>query len=92
MSSPISAVNIRRLPDGREFHGMERGWKGRLLTIEVSDPLFKDELGPGALVECTTQNHAYLGVIQETAAEEIFIAVEHSIERARLEPINDIWR
>jgi hypothetical protein len=90
-SSPISAVNIRRLPDGRDFHGIERGWNGLLFAIEVDDPLFAAELLSGALVECTSHSHVYFGVVKEIADGRIIVVIEHSIERAQLEPINDTW-
>jgi hypothetical protein len=80
-------VKIRTLPDGEFRHASEVGWTGRLLELDLlggSFPL-------GTLLEIENGGMVYLGQLQQQTGSRAVVAVEHSVNRDTLKPIQDIW-
>jgi len=84
-----SEVTLHRLPEGGIQRAVERSWSGRHLELE----LFAggDDLGIGALVEIETGAAIYLGEIQRRQGPRLWVAVEHSVDRAKLARIQESW-
>lgn len=83
--SSVAAMKVRRLPDGDFQEGLEVGWKGRLLRVEVSGGEFA--VGMPLEIECGSMT--YLGELQERSGSSHVILVEHSVDRAKLDFLED---
>ena len=81
------AVQVRVLPDGKSQDARLIGWKGRLLELEVSGYSFP----PGTLLEIEHGGMVYLGEVQQQTGPSLVVAVEHSVDRGRLKPIQEAW-
>jgi hypothetical protein len=78
-------MKVRRLPDGDFQEGLEAGWEGRLLRVEVSG----EEFAVGMPLEIECGSMIYLGELQERSGSRHVILVEHSVDRAKLDFLED---
>jgi len=81
------AVRVRVLPDGKSQDASIVGWNGRLLELDLpgeSYPL-------GTLLEIEQGAMVYLGEVQQQRGPVLTMAIEHSVDRNRLQPIQEIW-
>lgn len=81
------AVRVRALPDGDFLHASETGWKGRLLELDLPAGQFS----VGALLEIEHGAMIYLGELQQLAGSAAVVAIEHSVNRNTLKPVQEIW-
>ena len=84
-------VTVRPLPDGESRDGVEAGWTGRILEIDLTDDARTAALASGALVEVEDDERLYLGVLQDTRPSGVSVAVEHALERRHIGWIRDVW-
>jgi hypothetical protein len=84
-------VRLRLLPDGAFRNGLEAGWHGKVLDVDLLEHDGRPELDAGAPVEVESQSNVYLGVLQECRTAGVSILVEHSLERSQVGWIEDIW-
>jgi hypothetical protein len=80
-------VKVRTLPDGEFRHASEVGWTGRLLELDLMGGSFP----LGALLEIENGAMVYLGELQQQTGSTAVVAIEHSVNRDELKPIQDIW-
>jgi hypothetical protein len=80
-------VRVRALPDGEFQDVSETGWKGRLLELDLPAGGFP----VGALLEIEHGAMIYLGELQQLAGSTAVVAIEHSVNRDALKPVQDIW-
>jgi len=85
--SEQTAVQVRILPDG-EFHNASViGWRGRLLELDFPGSNFP----LGTLLEIEQAPMVYLGELQWQTESVLVVAIEHSVDRTRLQPIQKAW-
>lgn len=84
-SSAAAPMRVRCLPDGNFQQGLEAGWEGRLLRADVSGGEFA--FGMPLEIECGSMT--YLGELQERSGSIHVIRVEHSVDRAKLDFLED---
>ena len=80
-------VKVRSLPDGEFHHASEIGWKGRLLELDVRNGIFP----LGTLLEIEHGAMVYLGELQQLNGSKLVVAIEHSVNRETLKPIQEVW-
>lgn len=80
-------VKVRTLPDGKFRHASEVGWTGRLLELD----LLGESYPLGTLLEIENGGMVYLGELQQQTGSKAVVAVEHSVNRGTLKPIQDAW-
>jgi len=83
-----SEVALRRLPEGSFERALERSWSGRYVELEL---LANADLPLGTLVEIDTGEFIYLGEIQRKNGTKLWVAVEHSMNRAKLARVQEAW-
>lgn len=84
-----SEVALRRLPEGSFERAVERSWSGRYVGLDLLQD--SDQFPIGTLVEIDTGEFIYLGEIQRRQGLELWISVEHSVNRAKLARIQEVW-
>jgi len=84
-------VTVRPLPDGDCREGLEVGWIGRVLEIQLTNDPRSQGLAPGALVEVEDDERLYLGVLLDSGPSGVSVAVEHALERRHIGSIRDVW-
>lgn len=84
-------VIVRPLSSGEFREGLEAGWTGKVLDIDLVDDATTPELDPGALVEVKSGNRLYLGVLQTSHPSRVSVLVEHMLDRDEIEWISDVW-
>lgn len=87
--SEMSEVALRRLPEGSFERAVERSWSGRYVELGLLTD--SDQFALGALVEIDSGEFLYLGEIQRREGRQLWISVEHSVNRAKLARIQDAW-
>ena len=80
-------VRLRCLPDGVFQDASELGWKGRVLELDGTGL----DLLPGALLEIESGAMLYFGEFLRNDGSTATVLVEHSLDRAKLQPIQQIW-
>jgi hypothetical protein len=85
--SAAAAMKLRGLPDGDFQKGLDPIWKGRVVTVDVQN----QGLPVGALVEMECGTMTFLGELQYRSGSTHVILVEHSLDRAKLESVDDSW-
>ena len=84
-----SEVALRRLPEGSFERALERSWSGRYVELDrLAD---SDQFPLGTLVEIDTGEFIYLGEIQRQNGTKLWVAVEHSVNRAKLARVQEAW-
>lgn len=83
------SVLVRSLPEGPAEHGTKRRHKHNLLELEMSGAA--PFLRAGTLVEVESEDALYLGQVDRREASQIWILVEHKVDRVRLKRIHDRW-
>jgi len=81
------AVRLRCLPDGAFQNASELGWKGRTLELDITGC----ELSQGVLLEIEAGSMLYFGELVRNDGSTASVSVEHSLDRAKLEPIQQTW-
>jgi len=84
-------VTVRPLPDGESREGVEAGWTGRILDIDLMDDPRTPALASGTLVEVEDDDRLYLGVLQDRRPSGVSVTVEHALERRHIGWIRDVW-
>ncbi|MGA2270466.1 MAG: hypothetical protein ABSH44_18485 [Bryobacteraceae bacterium] len=84
-----TVIKLRRLPDGDYREGVEIGWKGRVLEVDL--PSQEGGFPPGTPLEIDCGSMLYLGELQQGSGSTARILVEHSVDRAKLDSIQDAW-
>lgn len=85
--SEATGVRVRGLPDGEFQPASEIGWKGRLLELDLPGGQFP----LGALLEIEDGARLHLGELQQRTGSTVVVAIEHSVSRDALKPIQEIW-
>ena len=88
--SDCNLMRLRSLPDGSFQLVQEAGWEGNMLRLSLSD--LQQGLTPGVLVEIESDAKLYLGEVRQNSGSDMTVMVEHSLDRARLASLQDIWR
>ena len=83
-------MKLRSLPDGGFQEAKEAGWQGNMLHLTLPDG--QAGLTPGVLAEIESDSKLYLGEVRQCEGSVMKILVEHSLDRARLTYMQDIWR
>ena len=84
-----TGLRLRRLPDGAFQEGVEVGWEGRVLEVDL--PGGRGGLSPGAPLEIECGSMLYLGELQHGSGSTARIVVEHSVDRSKLASMQDAW-
>jgi hypothetical protein len=82
-------VALRRLPEGSFERALERSWSGRYVELDLLAD--SDQFQLGALVEIDTNEAIFLGEIQRRQGLQLWVSVEHSVNRAKLARIQEAW-
>lgn len=83
------AVLVRGLPEGPAAHGIKRRHKHNLLELEMNGAA--PFLRAGALVEIESEEAFFLGQVDRREASQVWVVVEHKVDRVRLKRIHDTW-
>jgi hypothetical protein len=86
MSATVE-MKLRRLPDGAFHQAVELGWKGRMLEVDLADL----DLPLGTLLEIERGSMIYLGELHQKSGSTARVMIEHSLDRAKLGPIRQLW-
>jgi hypothetical protein len=85
-----SLMKFRSLPDGAFQEAKEADWEENMLHLTLPDG--QAGLAPGVLTEIESESKLYLGEVRQCNGSAMKILVEHSLDRARLASMQDIWR
>jgi hypothetical protein len=88
--SDCSLMKLRSLPDGNFQEAEAAGWQGNMLHLTL--PEGQPGLSPGVLAEIESDSKLYLGEVRQCSGTAMKILVEHSLDRARLASMDEIWR
>lgn len=80
-------VRLRCLPDGAYQHAFVLGWKSRLLELDVTGM----ELPQEGLLEIECGSVLYFGELLGNDGSTAGVLIEHSVDRAKLQPIQQTW-
>jgi len=80
-------IKLRSLPDGQFQDAFEVGFKGRYLELDLAGR----DLPLGSLLEIERGSMLYLGELQRNTGKTAVVLVEHSLDRTKLKPIQEIW-
>jgi hypothetical protein len=80
-------LRLRILPDGEFQRASQIGWNGRLLELDPAGGHFP----LGALLEIERGAMVYLGELQRQTGSTVVVAIEHSVNRDALKPIQEAW-
>ena len=80
---------IRRLSEGDRHPAVENGRHGRYLFLDIEDRA--GEFPIGSLIEIEDGSMLCLGEIQQWTKSTATILVEHSLDRARLASVDEMW-
>jgi hypothetical protein len=83
-------MKFRSLPDGAFQEAKEADWEENMLHLTLPDG--QAGLAPGVLTEIESESKLYLGEVRQCNGSAMKILVEHSLDRARLASMQDIWR
>jgi len=86
MSEPVG-VKLRCLPDGQFQDVFEIALKGRLLELDLAGL----DVPVGSLLEMECGSMLYLGQLQQKTGSVAVVLIEHSLDRTKLKPIQEIW-
>jgi len=87
--SELSPVTVRLLPSGEIRPGVELGRYGRVIELEL--PGEGATFPCGVLIEITTPDRVYLGEVLARKHPRMTVLVEHSVDRARVEALQESW-
>ena len=80
-------MKVRRLPNGEFSDAIQVSSGGHFLEFESSG-----QLPPlGSLLEIEHGSMLYWGELQQLEGSTARVFIEHSLDRARLQPIREIW-
>jgi len=82
-----TGLKLRHLPDGDFQEGSKPFWSGRFLKIDVEDQGFS----VGTLLEIECGSMMYLGEVQQRTESTHVILVEHSLDRSKLDFVEESW-
>jgi hypothetical protein len=85
-----SLMRLRSLPDGAFQEAKEAGWEGNVLRLTLLDG--QPGFSSGNLVEIESESKLYLGEVRQCSGSIMKIVIDHSLDRARLATMQDIWR
>jgi hypothetical protein len=85
--SDRAGVRLRCLPDGAFQPALALGWKNRLLELDVTGI----ELPQKALLEIECGSVLYLGELLRNDGSIASVLIEHSVDCAKLKPIQQTW-
>lgn len=80
-------VRLRCLPDGVFQNAWELDRKNQILELDVTGI----ELTQGALLEIESGSMLYFGELVRVDESTASVLIEHSVDRARLKPIQQTW-
>jgi hypothetical protein len=90
MSGQKDAVTVRRLPDGEpEPARIESEGRRRIRVVLLRES--RSEYPAGTLVEVQAPEAVYLGAVVSRQDSSLAVAVEHTINRAALAEIENVW-
>jgi hypothetical protein len=81
------AIKLRCLPDGQFQDAFEVDAKGRFLELDLAGL----DLPVGSLLEIERGSMLCLGQLQRKEGSAAVVHVEHSLDRTKLKPIQEIW-
>ncbi len=84
-------MRIRSLPNGGSYNAEEVGFDGNTLHLNLLNQPAVAVPPPGALVEVESESALYLGEVRQSQAPSVTVFIEHSLDRARLAAIQNIW-
>jgi hypothetical protein len=84
-------VTIRKVPAGDYREGNLHGLEGSLLSIRLGSGATHPEFVTADLVEVTGPQTLCLGEVQGREGEFLIVNVEHSVDRAALASIQQVW-
>ncbi len=85
--TPGEPVTIRGLSGGQYEAGVLRECEGNLVRIRLE----RGEFNASDLVEITGPETLYLGEVQGREGGLLIVSVEHSVDRAALAAIEQVW-
>jgi hypothetical protein len=91
LMSDLGSMRLRSIPNGEEIVDvLGAGWEGNLLHLTL--PEGQSGFSPGVLAQVESDAALYLGEIRQRNASDLRMLVEHSLNRARLDSMQDNWR
>jgi hypothetical protein len=89
MSNRSLFMKLRSLPDGNFQEAQETGWEGNMLHLTLPDG--QTGFSAGVLAEIESESKVYLGEVRQCSGSAMKIMVEHSLDRARLASLQELW-
>jgi len=80
-------VRLRLLPDGPVQDAVEIDLRSRYLELDSTSCDF----AIGSLLEIERGSTLYLGELQQKTERTAVVRIEHSLDRTKLQAIQDIW-
>lgn len=84
-----AALRVRRLPDGPVEDATEGDWDRNSLTIHLAAQT--GEILKGSLIQIESASMLYLGEVQQITGPAALIRIEHTVDRSKLAPLEEIW-
>jgi hypothetical protein len=84
-------VTMRKLSAGEYREGSLHDQEGSLLRIRLGSGAAQPEFVTADLVEVTCSQTLCLGEVQGREGELLIVKVEHSVDRAALAAIQQVW-
>ena len=84
-------VTVRKVPVGEYREGNLHDQDGTLLKIRLEPGALQPELVTADLVEVTCSQTLFLCEVQGREGEFLIVRVEHSVDRAALAAIQEVW-
>jgi hypothetical protein len=91
VAEPNERATIRQLPDGDALSGHIEGREEHRLRVKVAPCPNSAEFRVGSLVEVQCERFLYLGVVIGFQEPMVLVAIEHAMDRATLDVIQNVW-
>jgi hypothetical protein len=88
---PGDPVTIRRLSAGESRKGSLHDQDGSLLRIRLEFGTIQPEFAAADLVEVACPETLFLGEVKGSEGGLLIVNVEHSVDRAALAAIQEVW-
>jgi hypothetical protein len=90
--SGLGSMRLRSLSNGEEVVDvLGAGWEGGNL-LYLTLPEGHNGFSPGVLAQIESDSALYLGEIRQRNGSDLRVLVEHSLNLARLDSMQDNWR
>ena len=92
MSEQNEPVTVSRVNENRPVTGRIEGQENLRMRIRLASETAVGDFDPGTLIEIQSAQALYLGEVRGRQGSLMMVDVEHSIDRAALGAIENVWQ